>query len=226
MGGEKTPWQQDIKIATDAVIFAVRDDKLNVLLIQIKKKPFSGRWALPGGLIGKRETTLNAAKRILIGETGVSDVYLEQLMTFDDLKRDPTSRVVTVAWFALLPKCDLQLHTSEKYAGVEWRPVDEVKQLAYDHDEILRVAVERLRAKLGYTNIVWSLLPSKFTLTELQEVYEAILGRNLDKRNFRKKILAAGLLRVTGAQRAIGAHRPAALYAFKTKELVVTNIIS
>lgn len=199
---------------------------MNVLLIKMKKPPFVGRWALPGGLISDHETTLVAAERILSEETGVTGVYLEQLMTFDELKRDPAGRVVSVAWFALLPDGELELHTSEKYAGVEWRPISQAKNLAYDHNEILRVAVDRLRAKLGYTNVVWSLLPTKFSLTELQAVYEIILGRALDKRNFRKKILAAGLLKATGAQRVVGAHRPAALYAFKTKKLIVANIIS
>jgi len=191
----------------------------------MKKKPFAGVWALPGGLISDGETTLQAAERILHGETGMSDVFLEQLMTFDEPKRDPFGRVISVAWYALLPDKGAKLSTSDKYAGVEWRPISQAKKLAYDHNQILKAAVERLRAKLSYTNAAWSLLPKKFTLTELQTVYESILGRDLDKRNFRKKILASDLLRATGEQRADGAHRPAALYSFKTRKLVVANIV-
>ncbi len=204
----------------------MRGGRLNVLLIQMKKKPFTGNWALPGGLIGGKETTLGAAERLLEEETGFSGAYLEQLMTFDDPKRDPYGRVISVAWFALVPDADVALHTTDKYANVEWFPVTKAKGLAYDHDRILKVAVARLRAKLGYTNVAWSLLPKRFTLTELQDVYEAILGRKLDKRNFRKKILATGLLRDTGAKSAMGAHRPAALYSFRTRDLVIADIIA
>lgn len=204
----------------------MRGGRLNVLLIEMKKKPLTGRWALPGGLIGDRETTLGAAERILKEETGVSGVYLEQLMTFDDPKRDPYGRVVSVAWFALVPDSGVELRTSDKYTDIEWRPVSRAKGLAYDHDAILKVAVARLRAKLGYTNVAWSLLPKRFTLTELQDVYEAILGRKLDKRNFRKKILATGLLKDTGAKRADGAHRPAALYSFRTRDLIIADMVS
>lgn len=216
---------QRIRVATDAAIFTVKDGKLQVLLIRMKKKPYGGAWALPGGLIGQKETTQEAADRILREETGVTGVYLEQLMTFDDVERDPFGRVVSVAWFALIPDADRELKTSSKYDGVEWRPVKKAKGLAYDHDSILKVAVERLRAKLGYTNIAWSLLPSAFTLTELQVVCEVILGKGLDKRNFRKKILSTGLLRSTGRKRAVGAHRPAELYRFKTRDLVIADVI-
>lgn len=217
---------QHIKTATDAAIFTVRDGKLNVLLIKMKKRPYTGKWALPGGLIGDKETTLEAARRILLEETGVTDVYLEQLMTFDDPKRDPFGRVISVAWFALVPDSGLALHTSEKYSDVEWRPVKRAKDLAYDHDHVLKVATERLWAKMGYTNITWSLLPKEFTLTELQTVYESILSRKLDKRNFRKKILASELLLPTGKTQRQQAYRPAALYRFKTRKLVITNILS
>jgi len=220
-----TQSDQRISLATDAAIFTVRDGELCVLLIKMKKAPFTGSWALPGGLIDDEETTEHAASRILRDETGVSDVYLEQLMTFDDPARDPFGRVVSVAWFALVPDTGTPLETSEKYSDVAWRPVKRAKNLAYDHDRVLTVAVERVRAKLGYSNIAWSLLPKAFTLTELQNVYEAILGTSLDKRNFRKKILASGLLKPTGKMRADGAYRPAALYAFRTRKLVITDIV-
>jgi 8-oxo-dGTP diphosphatase len=226
MSKENKKTDQNVKVATDAVIFTVRDGRLKVLLIKMKKKPFTGKWALPGGLISDRETTLEAAERILKEETGVFGVYLEQLMTFDAPKRDPYGRVVSVAWFALVPDAGAELRTSDKYAGVEWCPISRAKDLAYDHDGILKTAVARLRAKLGYTNVAWSLLPKRFTLTELQDVYEAILGRRLDKRNFRKKMLSTGLLRDTGAKRADGPYRPASLYSFKTRDLVIKDILT
>ncbi len=219
------PSRQDIRLAADAAIFTVKDGRLQVLLIRMKKKPYEGRWALPGGLLEDGETTEGAARRTLLAQTGVRDAYLEQLATFDAPGRDPFGRVVSVAHFALVPDADIGLRTSEKYAGVKWQEVAGAKRLAYDHDRILAAAVARLRAKLEYTNVVWSLLPEAFTLSELQGVYEAILGRALDKRNFRKKILALGLLKATGKKRAEGAHRPAELYRFRRRELSYIDVL-
>jgi 8-oxo-dGTP diphosphatase len=219
------PSRQDIKLATDAAIFTVRDGRLCLLLIQMKKKPFTGRWALPGGLLEDGETSESAARRILSTQTGVADGYLEQLMTFDDPKRDPLGRVVSVGYFALLPSEGLRLRTTEKYADVRWWPVTGLPKLAYDHAAIARTALERLRAKLEYTNIVSRLLPASFPLSQLQGVYEDILGRPLDKRNFRKKILSLGLLAATGKMTVGGAHRPAELFRFKRKDLTIIEII-
>ena len=219
------PSRQDIRIAADAVIFTVKDGRLQVLLIRMKKKPYEGRWTLPGGLLDEDETTEAAARRVLSTQTGVKDAYLEQLATFDAPKRDPFGRVVSVAYFALLAGEGVELRTTEKYAGVKWQDVAAAPKLAYDHDVILKTAIDRLRAKLEYTNVVWSLLPEAFTLSELQGVYEAILGRDLDKRNFRKKILALGLLKSTGKKRAEGAHRPAELYRFRRRELSYIDVL-
>jgi 8-oxo-dGTP diphosphatase len=210
----KHPSKQDIRIATDAAIFTVQDGKLKALLIQMKKSPFTGDWALPGGLIGENETTRNSAIRILAEQTGVRDVYIEQLMTFDDPKRDPLGRVISVAWFALIPDSGRPLRTTEKYMDVRWWPVAKLPKLAYDHAHIAQTAIARLRAKLGYANVAWSLLPPIFTLSDLQKTHEAILGKSLDKRNFQKKILASGLLKATGKTSSGGAHRPARLYRF------------
>lgn len=212
------PSSQDIKVAVDAAIFTVRDGKLHVLLIQMRKKPFTGRWALPGGLLDDRETSEKAARRILRTQTGVTDVYLEQLATFDEPKRDPLGRVISVASFALVPHDGVRLQTSEKYADVRWWPVGALPKLAYDHGGMLAYAVERVGAKLQYANIAWSLLPAEFTLSQLQSVYEAILGRSFDKRNFRKKILVLDLLAATGKTDRGGAHRPAALYRFRSRK--------
>lgn len=221
----KDAQEPTIAVAADAAIFTIQDGVLKILLIRMKKKPYEGRWALPGGRLEGDETAEETARRILRTQTGVTEAYLEQLGTFDAPARDPFGRVVSVAHFALLRSEGVELATTEKYAGVKWEAVSKVKDLAYDHDLILETAVRRLRAKLEYTNVVWSLLPEVFSLSELQQAYEAILGRALDKRNFRKKILSLGLLAETGKKRAEGPHRPAALYRFKRRSLSYIDIL-
>ncbi len=218
------PSSQNIKLAVDAVIFSIKDGDLQVLLIQMKKSPFTGDWAIPGGIIDDSETTIEAAERILKTQTGVSNVYLEQLMTFDDVNRDPAGRVVSVAHVALLPNTQAKLETTEKYQDVRWWPVKKLPKLAYDHKQILQVALDRLTAKIQYTNIAWSLLPLHFSLTELQAVYETILDKPLDKRNFRKRIAALDLIEPSGKKREGGAFRPAELYEFKEKTLKYVEI--
>jgi len=219
------PAAHDVRLAADAVILTVKDGRLQVLLIRMKKAPYEGRWALPGGLLEDGETSEEAARRVLGVQTGVRDAYLEQLATFDDPKRDPFGRVASVAYFALLNGDGVELRTTAKYDGVKWQDVARAPKLAYDHDRILAAAVERVRAKLEYTNVVWSLLPEVFTLSELQGAYESILDRKLDKRNFRKKILSLGLLKATGKKRSDGAHRPAELYAFRRRELSYIDVL-
>jgi 8-oxo-dGTP diphosphatase len=210
--------------AVDVVVFTIDDGELKALLIQLREGPFAGRWAFPGGLIGLAESPQAAATRELREKTGVTNVYLEQLYTFGDPRRDPTSRVVSIAYFALVPHRGRFLRPTSKYAGIGWFPVGRLPPLAYDHRRIARTALERLRAKLAYTNIVYSLLPRVFTLGEQQQVYEIILGRRLDRRNFRRKLLGLALLRrVPGVRR--GAHRPAALYTFRHRRPVVTPIL-
>lgn len=216
---------QNIKIAVDAGIFRLKDDALHVLLIQMKKQPFGGMWAIPGGLLEEEETTLKAATRILKTQTGVSDVFLEQLATFDQMDRDPAGRVVSVAHYALVPDQEVALKTTEKYADVRWYPVKKLPALAYDHKRIVNEATMRIAAKIQYTNIAWSLLPRDFTLTDLQRVYEILLDKPLDKRNFRKRIDALGLIAPTGASRTGAAHRPAALYRFKHRTLEYVQIM-
>lgn len=219
------PQATRIVVAADAAIFTVQDGVLKVLLIRMKKKPYEGRWALPGGRLEDDETTEAAARRILRTQTGVGEAYLEQLAAFDAPGRDPFGRVISVAYIALMPSEGLTLATTEKYAGVKWETVSEAGGLAYDHDRILETAVRRLRSKLEHTNVVWNLLPETFPLSELQRAYEAILGRALDKRNFRKKILSLGLLAATGKKRSEGPHRPAALYRFRRRELASLDIL-
>lgn len=212
------------RVAVDAVLFTIAERKLKTLLIKIKKGPFVERWAFPGGLVQAGESLDEAARRELSEKTGVQDLYLEQLYTFGDARRDPTAHTVAVAYFALVPHLAHDLQRGEKYADVGWFPVRSLPQLAYDHNAIAAYALQRLQAKLGYTNIVYSLLPQEFTLAELQEIYEVILNRKLDRRNFRRKILALGLLKPLQKARR-GAHRPAALYAFTRRSPMNVGVL-
>lgn len=217
--------QQKIVVAVDTVIFTIKDDELCALLIQMKKTPYTGRWAFPGGRVENNETTEQTAVRILKEQTGVSHVYLEQLKTFDAMTRDQLERVISVASFALISSSDVQLKTTEKYADVKWWPVKKLPELAYDHKQIAKEAIVRLKSRLQYTNIAWSLLSEEFTLTDLQRVYEIILDTTIDKRNFRKRILALDLISPVGKKRGGEANRPAELYKFKHKKLEYVEIM-
>jgi 8-oxo-dGTP diphosphatase len=210
-----SPHEKFAVLAADIAVFTIQDGELCVLLIEILKKPHAGKWALPGGLVKPREEILHAAFRHLKEKTGVTNAYLEQLYTFGALGRDPLGRVVSVAYMALIPSEPVELETTEEYGGVGWFPVKKLPSLAYDHKEMVHYGVNRLRTKLEYTNIVYSLLPERFTLTELQKVYETILARVLDKRNFRKKFLSLGLIEATRQFRRGGRQRPAQLFKFK-----------
>lgn len=212
-------------MAADVVIFTVRNDKLNVLLIQMKKRPYTNRWAAPGGLVRPDESVDNAAKRHLFDKTGVKNVYLEQLYTFGKVNRDPFGRVVSVAYFALIPGDNLILRTTEEYEDIKWFPIKKLPRMAYDHKEILMYAAKRLQAKLEYSNIAYSLLPKEFVLSELQRVYEIILNRKIDKRNFRKKILSLGLVTRLKKKRLGLANRPAELYRFTKRKPEIAKIL-
>jgi len=204
-------------VAVDVVIFTIDAGQLTALLVEVKSGPFAGRWAFPGGLVPVGEAPDATAIRELLAQTGIRDVYLEQLRSFGDPSRDPYAHVVSIAYFALVPAKGQAPAGNPKYARLAWFPVRALPSLAYDHNAIAQYALERLQAKLEYTNIVYSLLPHEFTLGELQEIYEIILGRRLDRRNFRKKVLTLGLLRPLRRQRR-GAHRPAQLYSFTRRE--------
>ncbi len=210
-------------IATDVALFSVFEKKLHVLLMRIHRPPFFiNTWGLPGGLIHPKEIATRAAIRHLSEKGGYKNVYMEQLYTFSDVKRDPRGRVVSVAYLALIPFKRAKLSQRKE---VEWRPVNSLTKLAYDHNEIVETAVKRLAGRLAYTNIVQHLLPHAFTLTELQQIYEVVLGRKLDKRNFRKKILTLHLMKKVGQRQAGKANRPAQLYTFKTKKLQSIEIL-
>jgi 8-oxo-dGTP diphosphatase len=217
-------------VAVDVALFTVRDATLEVLLVRAHHGPFAGWWALPGGRVGERESLDEAARRHLRAQTGVGGAYLEQLYTFGSPTRDPRDRVVSVAYLGLLPAGPAARVTlgsgqdTDQSADLAWTSATRLPPLAYDHRTVLRTALARLRAKVQYTNLVYTLLPRAFTLGELQAVYEAILGRGLDRRNFRKKVLSLPLLqRLPGARR--GAHRPAALYGFQRRRPLVTEVL-
>ena len=213
------PW-----VAVDVVIFTLNRRTLQCLLVQVREGPFAGRWAFPGGLVGAKESVDEAARRELCERTGIKNAYLEQLYTFGKPERDPATRVVSVSYLALVSHPKVRLDSGVKYAAIQWFPVDRLPPLAYDHRQVAGLGLQRLRSKLQYTNIVYSLLPSEFTLGELQEVYEIILHRPLDRRNFRKKILALGLLKQLGKKRH-GTHRPASLYAIVKKRPMIIEMV-
>jgi 8-oxo-dGTP diphosphatase len=201
-------------LTVDCVVFGFDGGDLQVLLIRRGMSPYKGKWALPGGFVRVDETLDDAARRELREETGLREVFLEQLYTFGSVKRDPRERVVSVAYYALTKPADHTTAASTDAAEAKWFPVSAVPALAFDHAAILATALTRLRGKLSYQPIGFELLPPKFTLTQLQRLYEAVLGEDIDKRNFRKKVLSFDLLIPLKETHREGAHRPAQLFKF------------
>lgn len=200
----------------DMAIFTIKDDALCVLLVKRAQYPKKGRWALPGGFIdiNKDAGLEDTARRKLHEKTGVDTAYLEQVVTLGNKKRDPRGWSVTVVYFALINADDVSLSADASSEEVNWVAVDEVLdglKLAFDHEHILRCCLERLKSKVQYTSIPIHLLPRTFTLSELQHVFELLLGANVEKKAFRRRILDAGILRETGGERVTG-RRPAKLY--------------
>lgn len=203
-------------VTVDVVIFSLIDEKLRVLLVRRRNWPFADMWAIPGGFVRMEESLEAAAARELAEETGVRDVYMEQLYTFGAPDRDPRTRVITVAYFALVPADSVdQPAAGTDAAEARWFAMDNLPELAFDHRDILEYALERLRYKLEYTMVGFELLPDVFTLSELQHAYELILDEELDKRNFRRKILSAEILEDTGRKQREGEGRPARLYRYR-----------
>ena len=202
-------------VTVDVIAFTVREGQLQVLLVQRERPPFAGAWALPGGFVGMEEPLEAAAARELAEETGVEGAYLEQLYTYGAPDRDPRGRVITVAYFALIPAdAPVRAEGGDDAAQARWFPMKALPDLAFDHAEIIAYALRRLRYKLEYTAVGFQLLPEAFTLSELQRVYEIILGEKLDKRNFRRRILKADIIEPLDAFRT-GEGRPARLYRYK-----------
>src|SRR5258708_1761149 len=201
-----------MRITVDIVIFTIQSGALRVLLVKRAAARFLCQIAIPGGFVHEDEDLEQAALRELREERGVADVYLEQLYSFGDVARDPRGRVITVSYFALI-SADRPLQAGTDAAEAEWWPMNRLPRLAFDHARILNYALERLRNKLEYSTVGFQLLPEKFTLTELQAVYEAILEKQLDKRNFRRKLSLLKILKPLPEYRR-GGQRPAQLYRF------------
>jgi 8-oxo-dGTP diphosphatase len=201
-------------VTVDTVIFTIQGDDLKVLLVKRGVEPFKGCWAIPGGFVQLDESLEDAARRELYEETNVRDLYLEQLYTFGAPDRDPRGRVISVSYFALISSQHRELVARTDSTDVAWFNVYKLPELSFDHADIIEYALTRLRYKLDYTSVGFQLLPPKFTLTELQQVYEVILRKKLDKRNFRKKILSLGILTPLEETKMEGPHRPAKLYEY------------
>lgn len=202
-------------VTVDVVIFSLIERELNILLVKRKRWPYEGQWAIPGGFINIDESIETAARRELEEETGVRDIYLEQLYTFGEPLCDPRTRVISVAYFAIIRADRQVLKVSDESTDVRWFPVRRLPgQLAFDHDHILASALDRLRSKLEYTTLAFQLLPEVFSILELKHIYEQILGEKLDKGNFYRKIKDAKVLEDTGMRRE-GRGRPTTLYRFR-----------
>ena len=204
-------------LSIDCVIFGFEEAKLKVLLIRRKIQPEQGKWALPGGFILYTESINDASRRILEELTGVSNIYLEQLQAFGEVNRYPGERVVTIAYYALIKPSDYPLVPGLETSGVDWMPIHQLPELPFDHAFIIQSAHETLQQKVRHQPIGFELLPEKFTLSQLQELYEATLDIQLDKPNFRRKFMRMNLLVPSDEYLRVDAHRPARLYRFDKK---------
>jgi 8-oxo-dGTP diphosphatase len=202
-------------VTVDIIIFSLVEDDLNVLLIKRKFAPYSGMWAIPGGFLERGESLEQAAVRELAEETGITNVHIEQLYAFGDPGRDPRMQVVTITYFTLVPIDSVPHRPGDDAAETRWFSVLQLPQLAFDHQQILDYAVKNLRSRVENDSIRLRLLPDFFTLTELQNAHEVILGSPLDKRNFRRKILASGIIKETGKRKKSAEGRPAMLYQYQ-----------
>ncbi len=212
--------KNNIKLAVDAIVFGYsKAEGVSILLIKRKYPPFKNSWAIPGGFIHEAESLEDAVKRELMEETGIEVNYLEQLYTFGSPKRDPRQRIVSIAYFALVKSSSFQrLKASTDAEEAGWFSINDLPALAFDHKQILQIAIERVRAKVRYQPIGFALLDKKFPFADLEKLYTALLDRDIDRRNFTKKILALGLLEDTGELApAAGAGRPSKIYQFNKK---------
>lgn len=204
-------------VTADAVVFGFDGKSLNLLLINRGIEPYKGSWALPGGFININETAEDGALRELKEETGVDDIYLEQFHTFTAVDRDPRERVMTIAFLAFIRQNDYSVVAGDDAAKAQWFPVEKLPELAFDHKEIIKMALDKLRWKIMYEPLVFHLLNKTFTMTQLLTIYEAVIGKELDRRNFNKKMLQLGYVVPTEA-RVQGVGRPGTLYMFDEKK--------
>lgn len=201
-------------VAVDCAVFGLGEGELRLLLIRRGAEPQRGSWALPGGFVRIDEDLESAARRELAEESGVREVYLEQLYTFGRVDRDPRERVVAVAYYAIVKRAEHPARADGDAQGAEWFPLSALPALAFDHAEIAALALKRLQAKLRYQPVAFEFLPELFSLTQLQRLYETVLRRPLDKRNFRKKVEASGVVAPSGETERGVPHRAARLYRF------------
>ena len=201
-------------VTVDIIIFTIKENELKVLLVKRKINPFKDKWAIPGGFVGIKESLEDAAKRELEEETGVKDVYLEQLYTFGEPERDPRGRVITVAYMALINSEEIRLKASTDVSEAKWFPIKKIPQLAFDHKKIFDYSLKRLKWKFEYTTVAFSLLPKKFTISQIQKIYEIVFNKKFDKRNFVKKILFLDILKEEEIKKDVS-HRPPRLYSLK-----------
>lgn len=213
MSARKTHYDRP-SVTVDCVVFGVDEAGLKLLLVERGVEPFAGQWALPGGFVKIDESLDTAARRELQEETGLHDLYLEQLYTFGQVDRDPRERVISVAYVALVNVRDHQVQAATDARQAAWHLMHDLPTVAFDHDRIIHLAQERLRGKVRYHRLGFHLLPPEFTLTQLQRLHETILDESLDKRNFRKKALATGVIVATGNRQRDVPHRAAQLYRF------------
>ena len=206
-----------VLLAVDAVVFAY-DEELKILLIKRGIEPFKGEWALPGGFLRVDETLEEAVKRELKEETNIDQLYLEELQSFSSVDRDPRDRVVSVAYYALVNLENYKIKADTDASDVKWFSFNDIPKLYFDHKLIIEKAIERLRNKIEYKPIGFELLPEFFTITQIQNLYEVIFGKQLDKRNFRKKLLKTELLIETKKIDSEGVKRPAKLYKFNKEK--------
>lgn len=227
----QTPAPQHLRfavLASDIALFTIKDKELLVRLIRVQRPPhFPDNPGLPGGILDAKETAEEAARRHIESKAKISSdkIYFEQLYTFSGVNRDRRNRVVAVAYTGFVPWEKLSLDERENTKEVYWQPVRQAKHLAYDHDEMLKVAVERLRSRVHYTTLMQKLVPREFTLTELEQAYESVSGTPLDKRNFRKKILKLDILTALEAKKTGGRFRPAQLYRFASARVDEIEIL-
>lgn len=209
--------KQSIKLSVDAVVFGYEEGNISVLLIKRKYDPFKGQWAIPGGFIDNEESLEDAVERELFEETGVKINYLEQLYTFGKPVRDPRGRVVSIAYFGLVRPNAFKISASTDAEEVQWFKIDELPKLAFDHKEILKTAIQRLQGKITYEPIGFELLDKKFPFSDLEKLYTTLLGRDIDRRNFRKKIVSLNVLDELDEKLSKGSGRPAKLFQFNQK---------
>jgi len=212
-------------VSIDCVIFGYDTTQLQVALIERKKPPFVGQWALPGGFLVDNETVEQAALRELQEETGLHDIYLEQFHVFSKPDRDPRGHVITVGFFALIASDKIKLIATEDAAQAQWFPAYKLPRLAFDHDEIYAKALQALREAITLKPLLFKLLPKEFSLSMLQNIYEEISGETVDKRNFRKKLLKENFIDETTKMTKGGQHRPARLYKFNKSRYLKNHSI-